>query len=185
MLILATLLYLQFSVAQEQKWLTRRPTTTSVLMPLSRLARVGNFCSNLLLPFPSILHILSSQVILFQILLYALFPRFPWSTLLPFPSCFNFHNLTYLGTDVSTHDMTIPPQMALNYILDLRNNTHPITKNISQYPINQSHPTHHPDHTTLLPMQPHLRNSKFPQFTKVQQNWSNTTLINLPLLLQR
>ena len=35
-----------------------------------------------------------------------------FSTILPFPSYFNFHNLTYLETDVSTHDMTIPPQKA-------------------------------------------------------------------------
>ena len=42
------------------------------------------------------------------------------------------------------------------------------------------------DHTTFHPMQPRfIRNSKFPGFTTVQQNWSNKTLINLPLLLQR
>ena len=122
-------------------------------MPLSRLAWVRNFCSNSLLPFLSIVRILSSQAIPFQILLYALFPRFPWSTLLPFPSYFNFHHLTYLGIDVSTHYMTIPPQTALNdYILNLHNNTHPIAKNINRHPINQSHPTH-PDHTTLHPTQ--------------------------------
>ena len=156
-------------------------------MPLSRLAGVSNFCSNSLSPFLSIVRILSSQAILFQILLYALFPRFPWSTLHPFPSYFNFHNLTYLGIDVSTHDMIIPLQTALNYqILNLHNNTHPITKNISRHPIYQSHPTHHPDHKILHPTQPRLiRNSKFPRFTTVQQNWSNTTLINFPLLLQR
>ena len=40
----------------------------------------------------------------------------------------------------------------------------------------------HIDHTMLHPMQPHLIcNSKFPCFTTVQQNWSNTTHINLPL----
>ena len=37
--------------------------------------------------------------------------------------------------------MNIPSQTALNYhILNLHNNTHPITKNISRHPINQSHP---------------------------------------------
>ena len=78
--------------------------------------------------------ILSSQAISFQILLYALFPRLPWSTLLPFPSYFNFHNLAYLGIDVSTHGMTIPPKTALIYhILNLQNNTHFITKNISRH----------------------------------------------------
>ena len=156
-------------------------------MLLSRLAEVSNFCSNLLSPVLSTVRILSSQAISFQILLYALFPRFPWSTLLPFPSYFNFPNLTYLGIDISRHGMTILPQAALNdHILNLHSNTHPIMKNISQHPINQSHPTHHPDHTMLHPTQPRLiRNSKLLRFTAVQQNWSNTTLINLPLLLQR
>ena len=119
-------------------------------MPLSRLTRVGNFCSNSLSPFPSILRILSSEARSFQILLYAVFPRCPWSTFLPFPSFSNFHNLTYLGIDVSMHDTTIPPLTALNYhILNLHNNTHTITKIISRHPINQSHPTHHPIQTTL------------------------------------
>ena len=73
---------------------TTTTTTTSVLMPLSQLT--VNFLSNSLSSFLSILRILSSQAISFQILLYALFPRFPWSTLLPFPSYFNFHNLISL-----------------------------------------------------------------------------------------
>ena len=155
-------------------------------MPLSRLAGVSNFCSNFLSPLLSIVCILCSHAMSFQILLYALFLQFPWSTLLPFPSYFNFHNLMYLGINVSTHEMTIPPQMAFNYqILNLHNSTHPITKNISQHPINQSHPTYHPD-TMLHPTQPHLIcNSKFPRFTTVQQNWSNTTLIYHPPLLQK
>ena len=106
------------------------PITTSVLMPLSRLAGVSNFCLNSLLRFLLIESILSSQAILFQILLYAFFPPFPWSTLLPFPSYFNFHNRAYLGIDVSTHSMTIQLQTTFNYILNLHNNTHPITKNI-------------------------------------------------------
>ena len=78
-------------------------------------------CSNSLLLFLSILCILSSPALSFQVLLYELFPQFPWSALLPFPSYFNFHN------------MTIPLQTALNYYIhNLHNNTHPITKNISQ-----------------------------------------------------
>ena len=138
-------------------------------MPLSRLAGVGNFCSNALSPFLLIVCILCSQVMPFQILLYALFPRFPWSTLLSFPTYFNFHNLTYFEIHVSTYDMTIPPQMALNdQIPNLYNNTHPITKNISGHTTNQSHPTHHPDPTTLHITQPRLiRNRKFPRFTAV------------------
>ena len=111
-------------------------------MQLSQLAGVNSFCSNLLSLFLSIVRILFSEAILFQILLYALFPQFTWSTLLPFPSHFDFHNLTYLGVDVSTHDRTIPRQTALNYyILNLHSNIHSITKNISQHPLNQSHPT--------------------------------------------
>ena len=155
-------------------------------MSLSPLAGVGNICSNSLSPFLSIVRIFSFQAISFQILLYALFRRFSWSTLLLFPSYSNFHNLTYLGIDVSTHDMIIPPQTTLNYTLDLHNMTHPITKNISRHPANQSQPTHHPDHTTLHPTEPRLiYNSKFPRLTAVQRNRSNTTLINLPPLFQR
>ena len=165
---------------------TTTTTATSFLMPLSWLAGVGNFCSNLVLPFLLIICILFSQAILFQILLYTFFPRIPWSIFLPFPGYVNFHNLRYFGIGVSMHDMTMPPQTALNYhILNLHSNTHPITKNVSQNPINQSHPTH-PDHTMLHPTQPRLiHNSKFPHFTTVQPSWSNTTLINLPPLLER
>ena len=106
-------------------------------MLLSRPTEVSNCCSNSLSPFLLIVCIFSSQAISFQILLYLLFPWFSLATLLPFPSHFNFHNLTYLGTDVSTHDMIIPPQTALNYhILNLHSNTQPITKNINQHPIN-------------------------------------------------
>ena len=97
---------------------------TSILMPLFRLARVSNFCSDLVWPLHSIIRILPFEAISFEIFLYALFPRFPWSTLLPFHNYFNFHNLTYLGIDVSTPDMTIALQTALNYhILNLHNNT--------------------------------------------------------------
>ena len=145
-------------------------------MPLSRLAGVSNFCPNLLSPFLSIVRILSSQAMSFQILLCALVLRFPWSTFFPLPSYFNFHNFKYLGIDVSTHDMTMLPQTT-----NLYSNTHPITENTSRHSINLSHPTHHPDHTRLDPTQPRLiLNSKFPRFTIAQQNWSNTTLINLP-----
>ena len=68
------------------------------------LAKVGNFHFDSLSPFLSIVCILSSQTILLQIFFYALFPRFPRSFFLPFPSYFNFHTLTYLGMDVSMHD---------------------------------------------------------------------------------
>ena len=129
----------------------------SALMPLFWLAGVSNFCSNLLLSFLSIVCILSFQPISFQILLYAIFPQFPRLTLLPFPSYFNFHKLTYFGIYVSMHDMTITLQAALNdHILNLYNNTHPITKNISWQTINQSYPSHQPDYTTFHLTQPHL-----------------------------
>ena len=84
-------------------------------MPLSQLAVVSNFCSNSLPPFLLIIRILSSEAILLQILLYTLFTRFPWVTLHLFSSNFSLHNLMYLGIDVSTHDITIPPQMAFSY----------------------------------------------------------------------
>ena len=53
-------------------------------MLLSQLAGVGNFFFTLLSPFLSIVWVrnLSSRVILMQILLYTLFPWFPWSTFL-------------------------------------------------------------------------------------------------------
>ena len=91
-------------------------------------------------------------------------------SLLSFPWYFMLHDLTYLGADISTDDMTIPLQMSLNYeIFDLHDNTHPIPKNISRHPINQPHSTHHPDHMMLHPTQPHsIHNSKFPRFTTVQ-----------------
>ena len=109
-------------------------------MPLSRLAGVGNFCFNMLSPFHSIVRIISSQATSFQIFLYALFPRFPWSTLLSFPWYFMLHDLAYLGADISTNDMTIPPQASLNYgIFDRHDNTHLIPKNISRHPFNQPH----------------------------------------------
>ena len=50
--------------------------TTSVLMTLSLQTGVSNFRSNLLLSFLSIVRILSSEAISFQIPLYALFQQF-------------------------------------------------------------------------------------------------------------
>ena len=65
-------------------------------MPLSRLAGVSNFCSNSLSRFCfDRKHVFFSSHT-FQNLLCALFPWFPWLTLFPFPSYFNFYNLTYL-----------------------------------------------------------------------------------------
>ena len=142
-------------------------------MPLPRPAGVYKFYFNLLSPFLSIVGILSSQTISLQVLLYAaLFSRFLWSTLLYFPSYFKLHSLTYLGVDISTDDMIIPPQTAFHYhIFDLHNNSHLIPKNISQHPIDQSHPTQHPDPTTLHSTQPRfICNTKFPRSTTVEQN---------------
>ena len=116
-------------------------------MPLSRLLGIANFCFNSLSLFLSIVSILSSQAISLQILLYALFPPFPWSTLFPFPSYFKLYDLTYLGIDVSTDDLSMQQQTALKYIFDLHN-IHAIPKNISRDPINRSPPTH-PDHRRL------------------------------------
>ena len=88
--------------------------TTSVLISLFRLTEVSNFCSNSLSPFLLMVHILSSQAISFQIF-FNHSSTISFSTLIPFPSYFNFHNLMYLGTNIFTHDMIIPSQTALNY----------------------------------------------------------------------
>lgn len=110
--------------------------TTSVLMPLSWLTGAGNFCFKFFWPFFSIAPMLFFQVTSFQIFLYALFSRFPWSNLLPFTSYSKLHKLHVL-----TDDMTIPLQAALHYhILGIHNDTHPISKNISRDPIDQPHP---------------------------------------------
>ena len=149
---------------------TATTATTFVLMSLSRLARVGNFCFNLLFRFLSIVHVLYSNATSFRILLYALFAQFPWSNLF-FTSYFKLCNLTYLKVDVSTDDMTISLQTAFNYhIFRLQNSTHSILKNISQQPINQSSHTH-PDQMMFNPTYPHLFcNSKILCLTTVQQN---------------
>ena len=62
----------------------------------------------------------------------------------------------------------------------------PYHKEQQSIPYQPVSPTYHPDHTMLYSTPPHLlHNSKFPCFTTAQQNWSNTMLISLPLLLQR
>ena len=91
---------------------TATTATTFVLMPLSRLARVGNFWFNLFFPFLLIVPVLCFNAISFRILLYALFRQFPWSNLF-FTSYFKIFNLTNLKFDVSTDDMTITLQTAL------------------------------------------------------------------------
>ena len=139
----------------------QRPTT-SILMPLSGVVAVLKFfalirsrhfsqsyASSLLKPYrskPFFMH--SSHDFL--------------SRPLSFPS--------YFKLDVLTDKMTITPQTALIYIFDHNNNTHPIPKDISRHPTDQSHRTHHPDHAMLLPTQPRLiRDSKFSSFTTLQQ----------------
>ena len=74
-------------------------------MPLSRLAVVSNFHSNSLPPFLLIIRILSSEAILLQILLYTLFPRFPWATLHLFPS--NFSSVTLCIWELMSPRMTL------------------------------------------------------------------------------
>ena len=134
---------------------TAATATTFVLMPLPRLARVGNFWFNLLFPFLLIVPVLCFNAISFRILLYALFRQFPWSNLF-FTSYFKIFNLTNLKFDVSTDDMTITLQTAFNYhIFRLQNSTHSVLKNISQQPINQSSHTH-PDQMMFNPTHPQL-----------------------------
>ena len=144
--------------------------TTSVLLPLSRLTGLGNFCFSLLSPFLSIVRILSSQATSFQILLYALFPRFLWSTLLPFPSYFKL--ITSRIWELMSQRMTRPYQhRRLSLIMS---SIFTRTSTLSSWSYD------------ALPSQPHLiGNSKFAHFTIIQQNWSNTTLVNLPRLVQK
>ena len=92
-----------------EMWQLTKAIATSVLMSLSQLAGVGNFCFNLPLPIFLTLCILSSQAISFQILHYAPFPQIPWLAILSFASYFKLHNFKYLGVNVLTDDITIPP----------------------------------------------------------------------------
>ena len=150
-------------------------------MPLFRLAGVGNFCFSLLSPFLSIMRILSSQAILFEILL----PRSPFDFLRwSFFFSSSYFYLKYFGVDGLIDDMIIPLQTALNYhIFDIHNNTHP--KNISRRCIDQSHATHHPDRRcSTLRNLPHPQ-QEVPTFHSSATNWSNTTLISLFPLLQQ
>ena len=133
-------------------------------MPLSRLAWVSNFC---------IVGILSSQAISFQIFLYALFHTISlvdpssFSQLFQLPQPYVFGNwCLHAWRDHTTGD-----GFELSY---LQSQQHPpYYEEHCWHPINQSHPTYHPDHTTLYPTQSRvIRNNKFPCFTTVQQNWS-------------
>ena len=146
-------------------------TTTSVLMSLSRSAGVENFCFNWLLPFFWIVCIISSQATLFQILLYALFSQFPFSTLLPFLRSFNLHSFTYLRVDVSTNTLTIPLRTVW-IIISSTSQQHPIPRKISRHPIDQSHPTHS-DHATPHPTHLHVLtfHNKTVQQSGVTQHW--------------
>ena len=155
-------------------------------MPLSWLVKVSNFCSILLSPFLLIVWFLSSQAISFQIFFYTLFPWFPWSAFLPFP---------VISTSVTSCIWELmAPCMAWSYhcrqlwnISSIFTTTPTLSwktsvgtlSTDSWHPVNQSLPTYYPDYTTLHPTQHRLiHNSNFPLFTKIQQNWSNTTLIN-------
>lgn len=121
---------------------------------------------------------LDRTVILFYIVLYMLLTRFLLSALF-FSSYFKLHNLTHLRADVSTDDHTTADGFALSYlqssIFNLQQHL-PYLSNISRHPINQYHFTHYHDLTMLHPTQPRLiRNSNFPRFATVRQNWCNTT----------
>lgn len=134
----------------------------AVLIPLSHIAGASNFCSNFFLPFLSIERILSSEAILFQIHLHALFPQFPWSTLLYFPSCLNFHNL--MIWELMFPRMTLSYHLRQLWIISSIFTTTPtLSRGTSVNTLSTSHPTDHSDHTTLHLTKPHLIcNSKFP-----------------------
>ena len=107
--------------------------TTPVLMWLYRLAGAGSFCFNSILPF------------------FWLYMHPHDLTLKPYHSKYfcthssqdflgwPFFLFPVISTSITSHTWEL--QMALNYyILNLFSQQHPITKNISRYPINQSHP---------------------------------------------
>ena len=120
----------------------------------------------------------SPQVISFQILLGQ-----PFFLFLVISSSINLLIWELMSRQII---MTMSPQTTLHYHIHNLHNTQIIPKNISRHPTDQSHPKHHHDHKTLHPTQPCLiRNSNFPCFKTVQQNWSNATLIDLLPLLQR
>ena len=146
--------------------------TMSVLMLLSRLAGAGNFYFNSFLPFLSVVSVLSCQAMSFQILFCELFPRFPWSTFFLFPSYFNFSSsITSRICELMSPHMTWPYTGDSFELYPRFSQQHPsYPKNISRHPINQSYPTHQPNHTTFHPTQPGLFcNNLFPRFTTVQQ----------------
>ena len=93
-------------------------TIASLLMPLSWLVGIGNFCFNLFSSFLSIVCIFSSQSILFQIVLYAFFPQFPWSTVLPFPPFPSYLKLHVFGSWCLNrwHNHTIVHDFKLSYV---------------------------------------------------------------------
>ena len=145
--------------------------TTSVLMQLSSLAGLANFYFSLLFPFLSIVCTLSSQAKSFQIFLYAVFPQFTWSTLLPFSSNFKFHNPTYLGVDVSTDNIQ---HYCTRLCISVSSNftTTPTLSWITSVDtLSTSRIPHIIPITVLHPTQPYLIcNKRFPRFTTVQQN---------------
>ena len=167
-----------------------RTTTkkTFVLIPLSRLAGVGSFCFNLFSPFWSYASSLLKPYCSKSFFTDSSHDFLGWPFFL-FPV-----NSTYITSRIWK---LMSPRMTwllnrkwrwiiISWIFTTTSTQcHPVTKNITRHPINQSHPAH-PDHATLHPTQPHLIcSSEFPRFTAVQQNWSNATLINIAPLLQR
>ena len=144
----------------------------SVLMPLPQPDKIDNFCFNLVLPFLSIICMLFSQAISLHILLYAIFPQFSFVNLSHFSSQLfqvpSHHAFASWCID-RWYDHTTTESFELSYLWSSQQHL-PYLKDYQS--------THYqPFSQSCL-----IHNSKFPCFTMVQQNWSTTTLINLPTI---
>ena len=123
-------------------------------MPLSRLPGVSNFCSNWLSPFLSIVRILSSQAISFQILLYTLSHDFlgrPFFLFLVISISITSRNWELCLH--AWHDHTIADGFELSYPQS-----------------SQQHPSYHEEHqsTPYQPVSPHTLSRSYdapPQVT--------------------
>ena len=138
------LLYVSFDYRKKESF-TVKTTTAIILMPVFQLSSVGLAivalicsCHFSLLdgsyppkPYYSRSFFMHSSC------------NFPWLTFLPFPCYFKLHNLKYVANDVLIDYMTIHCRQfcIISLIFATTHNTNPISKNIIQHPINQSHPT--------------------------------------------
>ena len=127
-----------------------KTTTSTILMSLSQLVGVNNFCFSLLSPFLLIILILSSWAIMFQILLYTIL-RFPWLTLLPFPVIST--SMTSCICELMSRHMTwrYHRRQLWMIISSIFRKTPTLSRRTSINTLSITHPTYHPGHTMLHP----------------------------------